>query len=60
MTFFHCVTAFTSFGSIPASDSVSLWFEKLQIYAVNLICGFWSPTIFSASPFKTAGVLLIP
>lgn len=36
MTFFHCVTAFTSFGSIPVSDAVSLWFEKLQVYTVNL------------------------
>lgn len=36
MSFFHCTTAFTSSGSIPASDSVSRklkWcFEKLQVY----------------------------
>lgn len=36
MSFFHRVTAFTSFGSIPVSDSVShilnWWFEKLQVY----------------------------
>lgn len=35
MSFFHCVTAFTSFESIPVSDSVShilsWWFEKLQV-----------------------------
>lgn len=49
MTFFHCVTAFTSFGSIPVSDAVSLWFEKLQVYTVNLHSCFRSPAVFSVS-----------